>query len=116
MLYFVLVIVLMIGLYTWWENKKQEDIKKRGVRVCGIIVENDESSPDSRFRLGGNINTPTVKFYTESGAEIIGKPIVGFISQREVVVPSSVYLFYDKQNPNRFCLDMSLETEPFQKQ
>lgn len=105
--YFLLMLGILIGIYWWWENRKQRDLKKHGIRVLGTIVENRESSPNSKYRLGGNINNPTIKFLTESGEEIIGRPITGFISQKEVSVPSNVYIFYDRRNPNKFYLEMS---------
>ena len=83
------------------------EVKRNGVRVLGTIIHNTESGAKSFYRLGGNINTPTIKFVTERGQEIIGEPIAGFISQHEVIVPSTIYIIYDSRNPERFCIDGS---------
>jgi hypothetical protein len=104
MLYFVLVVVVVIGIYYYREKAKELTLKKNGIKVEGIIIDNVESSPNSRFRLGGNINNPTVKFFTEDGDEIVGRPIVGFISQYQVVVPSQITVIYDRKNPQKFYL------------
>ena len=54
----------------------------------------------------GNINNLTVSYITKEGKEIIGHPITSFISQQEVVVPSSINIVYNSRNPNKFYLDL----------
>jgi hypothetical protein len=103
--YFPFIVVILIAVCYYWEKNKQLDLKRHGVRVPGLIIGNSESNANSDYRLGGNINNPMVKFVTETGYEITGEPIIGFISGTEVIVPSPVYVFYDKKNPKRFCLD-----------
>ena len=66
-----------------------------------------KETQNRRFQLGSNINNPTIKFTTSEGREIVGDPIVGFISQFEVVVPSQINIIYNSKNPKQFCLDVS---------
>jgi hypothetical protein len=86
------------------EKGKVRKIKRNGVRTLGVIVFSEESNSNSMFRLGGNINNPVIKFITEDGREIIGKPISGFISQHEVFVMDKITIIYDRKNPNKFCV------------
>lgn len=103
---YIFLFVLVIGLYTYFNQKtKIDSIKKNGVRVMGTIIQNEETQ-GRRRQLGGNINDPTVTFITKDGLEIVGKPVVGFTSQHEVIVPSRVYIIYDSKEPQKFFLDM----------
>src|SRR5215204_4412446 len=102
---YIFLFVLALGLYTYFNQKKTiGSIKKNGVRVVGTIIQNNDRH--GNYQLGGNINSPTIRFVTEEGKEIIGKPVVGFTSQYEVAVPSHVNIIYDSRNPKQFYLDL----------
>lgn len=98
---------MLIGLviYFFLGKDTEHALKQHGIRTTGIIIYNKESASKSMYRLGGNINHPTIKFITETGEEVVGQPISGFISQYEVLVPSQVKIIYDKRVPKRFCID-----------
>jgi hypothetical protein len=74
------------------------------VKTEGTIIENKEQQR-WRDQLGGNINSPTIKFYTLDGQEIIGEPVTSFVSQFEVEVPSSINIIYNSKNPHQFYID-----------
>jgi hypothetical protein len=57
------------------------------------------------MRLGGNISTPTIQYFTVEGQEMIGQPVVGFISQQEIVVGNSIDIIYETDDPKRFTVD-----------
>lgn len=95
----------MIVFILIYHSDKLRGFKENGIRSTGTIIDNGESGAESDYRLGGNINNPTIKFVTESGEEIIGKPVTGFISQHEIIVPSSIDIIYDAPNPQRFSID-----------
>ena len=98
------IILAAIGFYL--SQKRQISlIKRNGVRVIGTVIKNKEFKSDDFYRLGGNLNDPTVRFITKDGGEIIGKPILGFTSQKEILTPFSVYIIYDSRNPQRFYID-----------
>lgn len=80
-------------------------IKKKWDKAVGIIASNHEGSSNSRYRLGGNINTPVLKFITKDGREIFGSPVIGFITQYEIIPLVSVNVFYDPRQPEIFCID-----------
>ena len=109
MLPYLLFVPLLIYLiyYSFLEQTQTKEIKRNGIRTVGTIILNRESGAKSFYRLGGNINHPTIKFITAEGKEVIGEPIAAFISQHEVVVPSTIYIIYDLRNPERFCIDGS---------
>jgi hypothetical protein len=86
------------------EKDKIRKVKRNGVRVIGVIVYNEESNSNSMYRLGGNINTPIIKFVTEEGFEVTGKPIIGFISQHEISMMDKISIIYDRHNPEKFCV------------
>jgi hypothetical protein len=103
---YIFLFVLAIGLYTYLNQKtKTNSIKQNGIRTVGTIIQNKETQ-NRLDQLGGNINEPTIKFITKDGQEIIGKPVVGFTSQHEVMVPGKVSIIYDSKNPQKFFLDM----------
>ena len=103
------IIITFIGaiVYYFFQRDQARNLKENGIKVTGTIVHNGQSGVSSNFRLGGNINNPTIQFVTKEGQEILGKPIVGFISQHEVIVPSSIDIIYDPKNPKRFCVDLN---------
>ncbi len=105
---FVLVLVVLV-LAALVEKSEISRFKKRGIKVCGVIIENKElaGGQNDGNRLGGNINTPTVLFHTLEGLKIIGEPVEGFVTQHEVVPPVKVHVIYDKDDPRRFCIDFS---------
>jgi hypothetical protein len=106
--YLLFIPFILIAIYYYLDQDNEiQRIKRNGVSVVGTIIHNKESGAKSMYRLGGNINDPTIKFFTEDGEEIIGNPIVGFISQQEVAVPSNVNVIYDRKDPKRFCIDIS---------
>lgn len=100
----LLIATIAVGIYYYWEYRKQANLRKHGIKVAGTIIRNKESSPNSKYRLGGNINYPTIKFVAVDGVEVIGKPIIGFTSQHEVVVPSQVFVVYEKSDPRKVCV------------
>jgi hypothetical protein len=103
---YILIFVALVGLLTYFNQRNRiHSIKRNGVKTTGVIVTNKEFNPDSARRLGGNINDPTIKFATLDGQIIIGKPIVGFISQDEVAVPTEVNIVYNSRNPKQFYID-----------
>jgi hypothetical protein len=97
-------LVIYLVYYSFIEQSEIRKVKRNGISANGIIIENRESRSKSIYRLGGNINYPTIKFLTVDGKEIIGEPIAGFISQQQVVVQSNIHLMYDLDNPERFCI------------
>jgi hypothetical protein len=87
---------------------KYNQLKRRGIKVSGTVIANSDKSPSREvYRLGGNINQPTVKFVTQGGHEIIGSPVLGFVTQHEVITPLRVTVFYDAKKPKRFCIDFN---------
>jgi hypothetical protein len=107
---FYLLVLVFIAWLLWLSLKERSKdiwLKKNGVRVSGIIIENKEEMAESYWRLGGNINQPTVKFITRDGREIIGTPILGFITQHEVAPPIWVTVFYDPNHPEKFTVDFN---------
>lgn len=102
---YVIIITFIAALgYYFFQRDQTQNLKENGVKVTGKIVHNGQDGANSNFRLGGNINNPTIQFITNEGQEILGKPIVGFISQHEVIVPSYIDLVYDPKKPKRFCI------------
>jgi hypothetical protein len=91
------------------DRLKYNRLKKSGLKVPGVIIANREkrSANNDMYRLGGNINYPTVKFVTQDGQEISGAPVLGFVTQYEVIPPLSVTVFYDPIQPNSFCIDFA---------
>lgn len=105
MLLYILIFLILVLLVYWSNNYfKRADLRRNGIRTVGTIIHNEESFQTSKYRLGGNINNPTIKFITTDGKEIIGKPIIGFVSQHEVVVPSQVSIIYDVKKPYKFMI------------
>lgn len=102
-LIFIVISVCIISYY--FTNDKIAELKRDGIRTMATIIENHETNPKSMYRLGGNINTPTVRFFTTDGREIIGKPVLGFITQFEVTVPMHIDIIYDPADPDIFCID-----------
>jgi hypothetical protein len=101
-LYILIGAIALIGVNFFLEKRRKERFGKTGIKVTGTIVHNKESFGNDKFRLGGNINNPTITFVTIEGEEITGEPVTGFISQHEVVVPSQVNVIYNKFNPRKF--------------
>jgi len=102
---YIFLFVTAIGLYSYFSQKNQiASVKRNGVRAVGTIIKNEDRQ--HRRQLGGNINSPTIRFITKEGKEIIGQPVIGFVTQYEVAVPSQVHVIYDSTNPEMFCLDM----------
>lgn len=103
LLIFLVITAVVISLFS--QQNDVELVKKYGTRTTGIIIENSEMNPRSLYRLGGNINYPIIQFTTSEGKEITGKPIMGFVTQHEVAVPSYINIIYDPGNPEKFCID-----------
>jgi hypothetical protein len=103
LIFFVIVGCLYLG---WTDKRKHIRLKRNGTKVYGTIISNREfvSGKVDFYRLGGNINTPTVKFMTQDGREIIGTPVLGFITQHEVIPPIQVIVFYNPKQPDEFCI------------
>ena len=99
---FILVSLIPVIFYVIKEKGKIRKVKKNGVRTTGVIVCNEETNSNSSYRLGGNINNPIIKFVTEDGFEVTGKPIIGFVSQHEVSVADKIVIVYDRKNPKNF--------------
>jgi hypothetical protein len=102
--YILIFLIIAILAYYCYDYIERVDLKYNGVRAVGTIIHNEESFSKSMYRLGGNINNPTIKFVTADGKEIIGKPIIGFVSQHEVTVPSQISIIYDPKNPHKFMI------------
>ena len=104
--YLLLLFVAFVAIYLLTDKKTEiRSIRIEGIRVEGTIIENHDGPGNAPFRLGGNLNGPTIQFFTLDGHEVIGQPLIGFISQDEVAVPSSVYIIYSRKNPEKFCID-----------
>ncbi|RYY88353.1 MAG: hypothetical protein EOO15_09270 [Chitinophagaceae bacterium] len=90
------LIGLLIGL-ALFERSKVSRLKRKGISVAGTIVANDvrKSAGNDRYRMGGNLNEPTVTFSTVDGREITGKPVLGFVTQYEMHPPIPVIVAYD---------------------
>ncbi len=104
MFYAVILLILALVIYLVLESTERDSLKQYGITVVGTIIENRERGPDSMYRLGGNVNYPTIQFTTAEGKEIIGQPMLGFISQHEIVVPSYISIIYDPESPHRFMV------------
>lgn len=105
MIYIFIALIVVVAIYfVLYQRLRIKRIKRNGIRVVGTIIQNMEPQ-GSRFQLGGNINSPTVSYFTTEGQEIIGRPVVGFVTQHEVVVPSQVHIIYNSKNPEQFYLD-----------
>lgn len=103
---YILIFVALLGIITYLNQKKNiNTIKRNGIKTTGVIIENKESGADSARRLGGNFNEPVVRFTTNDGHVITGKPVVGFTSQYEVAVPHMVNIVYNAENPKEFYID-----------
>lgn len=107
MIYLLILFVLALLFYWCYDYLERIELKHHGIKTIGTIVQNKEMAAKSMYRLGGNINMPTIQFKTTEGKEIIGQPIIGFVTQHEVVVPSSIRIIYDKKKPNRFMIASS---------
>jgi hypothetical protein len=107
MIFLVSFVVFCLLIWYLTEGQKTAGIKRNGIKATGVIINNREfqgSYPDSE-QLGGNINTPMIRFTIEDGSEITGKPVTGFISQHEVQVPSYINVIYDPKQPSKFIID-----------
>jgi hypothetical protein len=82
-------------------------LKKNGTKVVGTVLRSNDGPSNRRERLGGNINRPIVQFITSEGQEIIGRPVMGFVTQFDLAVPCEVYVIYDPGKPKRFCVVFS---------
>ena len=103
--YLVAIVVTLIAIPVGRQIIRTRNIKRNGVRTRGVIIANREKqNPRSDNQLGGNINTPTIRFTTLDGEEITGVPVVGFTSQHEVRVPSSIDIVYHAKNPKQFYI------------
>ena len=89
------------------DKLKYNRLKKSGIKVPGTIIANKEkrSVDNDMYRMGGNINNPTVRFSTPAGTEVIGTPVIGFVTQNEVHPPINVMVYYDANRPETFCID-----------
>ncbi|RYY41689.1 MAG: hypothetical protein EOO08_00750 [Chitinophagaceae bacterium] len=96
----------LVGL-ALWERSKAGRLKRKGVSVAGTIVANNvrSSAGNNQYRMDGHLNEPIITFTTTGGMEITGKPIVGFVSQHELIPPIAVIVAYDPANPKRFTID-----------
>ena len=108
---YIILFVAIVGLITYLDQRRRSNsIKRNGIKTTGIIIQNSESGEtDNRsdmYRLGGNINEPTIQFTTLDGQVIIGKPIIGFITQYELAVPKEVNIVYNSKNPQEFYIDL----------
>ena len=107
--YFPFLVILIIGVCIFLYRKNQTELlRKYGIRTKGIIIFNEEDNESSFFKLGGNFNKPTIQFFTKEGKEIIGTPLIGFTSQKEIVTQTEVLIIYDQENPEKFCIDLGL--------
>lgn len=107
---YILIFVALVGFFTYLNQKSRTNsIKRNGVRTTGVIIQNTEMGEyDGRsdnYRLGGNINDPVVRFTTDDGRIITGRPVVGFTSQYEVTVPHTVNIVYNAKDPKQFYID-----------
>jgi hypothetical protein len=103
----IFLLVAGIGWIAFADRYRYNFLKKTGIKVSGVIIANKEhqSMDNDSYRLGGNINSPTVKFRTQNGSEIIGSPVIGFVTQYEVIPPLKCIVFYDQRDPDKFCVD-----------
>jgi hypothetical protein len=108
MLYIPFIIILFLGGYLLFNERLQiQAIKRNGVKTVGTIIDNGGSNGNSSFyRLGGNVNSPTIQFTTQDGKQVTGKPAIGFVSQFEIPVPSEINIIYSSKNPELFCVDI----------
>jgi hypothetical protein len=104
MFYAVILLILALVIYFVLESAERDSLKQYGITVVGIIIENEERGADSMYRLGGNVNYPTIQFKTVEGKKVIGQPMLGFTSQHEVVVPSYISIIYDPESPYKFMV------------
>ncbi len=108
MLYLPFIVIIVIGICIYLYRKHQvELLEKYGISAKGVILENAETNGKDFYRLGGNFNTPTIQFSTKQGKVIVGKPIIGFTSQSEIISQTEVNIIYDPENPENFCIDLS---------
>lgn len=105
---YLLIFFVIAGFFYlgWTDKRKHNRLKKNGTKVYGTIISNLEYNDGGLnfYQLGGNINTPIVKFLTQDGKEITGSPVLGFITQHEVTPPIQVIVFYDTKQPEKFCI------------
>lgn len=102
-LLFISSFCILIGLLL--KKRSSIQLKKTGIKTVGVIVGNTgtDGSENSFYQLGGNINNPTIRFFTKTGLEIIGTPVIGFISQHQIFINEEIEVIYDPENPQRFC-------------
>jgi hypothetical protein len=103
--YLFFIIAFLLIVYAFYERNKLSKIKKKGIKLTGVILSNYETNANDSMRLGGNINTPTIQYFTVEGQEMIGQPVVGFISQQEIVEGNSIDIICDPDDPKRFTVD-----------
>src|SRR5689334_2076274 len=104
MIYWLILLVLALLACYSYDYIKQVELKYHGSKTIGTIIHNKEMAARSMYRLGGNINIPTIQFVTADGKEIIGEPILGFVTQHEILVPSPIGIIYDRKRPSRFMI------------
>ena len=66
--------ILFLVLWYFEKGNKVAEIKQNGVRVTGTTIENYQGRIRRMDQLGGNVNRPTVRFFTENGEEVSGSP------------------------------------------
>lgn len=106
-----LVIMMVVGIVIGIQASEENyELKTIGIKVPGHIIYNEERGGADQSRRndspqpGGNINHPTVHFITKDGREIIGKPALEYISNREIKEVMNIMVMYDPKNPYRFII------------
>jgi hypothetical protein len=102
--YWIVAIVLIAITALLFANKfKAYRLKRKGLRVPGIIIENYDTYEGDNM---GIINDPVVRFTTLDGKDIVGRPLLGFVTRNELTLPSNIFVIYDPKDPKSFCLDI----------
>lgn len=81
-------------------------IMETGTRVKAILVECGEKPAKSIDKFAGRIYLPTISFFTLEGKPIVGTPMIGFKSFKELVAPMEVEVIYDPKDPAKFCVEI----------
>ncbi len=104
-------IAILIGAsigYLLYRKRIARKIILNGIRVKGIMVAAREKPALSADKLAGRIYLPTITFFTTDGKTIIGTPVLGFKSFKEVITPMNVEVIYDPNNPKMFCVEITV--------